>query len=317
MNSVISFAKQVKEESTRAERTIAEKKAVLSAYIRINGYLVLRSGKDGLEMASENAMIAKIIYQYLRDLYDVSPRFAYTRSSGFLKRVMFHVIVDENVDFILNDLEIDILNPRNPKEIIASPEGEIAYLSGAFLAAGSVNDPVSSNYHLEIALSDQNYAKFISRLWNHTVNGQFESKIIKRRSQYVVYIKKGDQVSNFLILIGANDCCLKFENVRIDRDFANIENRRQNLYNANYRKSASTGDRQIEEINSYLQDKGGWGKIDNMKLAILMRMRIDNPDASLAELSVLVSEEMNTEVTKSNINHLFRFLHNYYLAEKK
>ena len=77
------------------------------------------------------------------------------------------------------------------------------YLAGAFLASGSVNSPSTSNYHLEIALNSENYAKWLSKLFGKYKNGDIEPKITFRRDRYVIYFKKSDQIANFLIMIGA------------------------------------------------------------------------------------------------------------------
>lgn len=307
----ISFAQAVKEESTRAPRDDESKRSLLSAFCRINGYLRL-SGEDPiLQLSSESAQIAKTIYQYLHELYGVSARFAYSRSAGFLKRMVYHVRVEKEAEDILNDLGVDFFAPSFPKNLLSTSAGAVAYLTGAFWAAGSVNDPNSSNYHLEIALSDPAYAKIVSREWNKLANHQFSSKVIARRKQSVVYLKRSDQISDFLILLGAKESCLHFENVRVDRDFANIDNRLQNLDTANYGKTAAAAERQKMEIHYFL-DLLGYDRIDNIKLRTLMRLRLEHEDATLGELADLLSKELNTTISKSNINHLFRSLDEEY-----
>ena len=301
----ISFALLAKEEAARALRSDEEKRALLSAFIRINGYLRLTKGEEGMELSSESASIAKAIYQFLHELYGVEPHFAYTRSAGFLKRVVYHVLVGKEAEDILNDLQVDFFAPSFPKSLLSSPGIISSYLCGAFLAAGSVNDPVSSNYHLEIALSDEAYAKALMKEWNKAANHQFNSKIVTRRNHYVVYLKRSDEISDFLILIGAKQACLHFENVRVDRDFANIDNRLRNIDTANYGKTMKAAERQLLEIH-YFEDTLGWEHIDNPKLKALMQLRLAHPDASLDDLRKLLSEELNTSVSKSNVNHLFR-----------
>jgi len=307
----ISFALLAKEEAARSPRSDEEKRALLSAFIRINGYLRLTKGEEGMELQSESASIAKTIYQYLHELYGVEPHFAYTRSAGFLKRVVYHVLVGKEAEDILNDLQVDFFAPAFPKSLLASPSSAAAYLSGAFLAAGSVNDPVSSNYHLEIALADEGYAKALSREWNKAANHQFNSKIVLRRKRYVVYLKRSDEISDFLILIGAKQACLQFENIRVDRDFANIDNRLRNIDTANYGKTTKAAERQILEIH-YFEKSVGFDKIDNPKLKSLLQLRLKNPDASLDDLRRMLSEELNTAISKSNVNHLFRSLDEEY-----
>ena len=305
----ISFAQKVKEESARYPRNDVEKKAFLAAFLWSNGYLGLMDGK--LEVSSEISAIAKTIYQYLHELYGVDVRFSYTRNSSFLKRVVYHVIVDKGGEAIINDLGIDYFFNTFPKEMAGNYSKGAGYMAGAFLASGSVNDPSSTNYHLEIEVGNEAYAKWLSRTWNKSLPAAFESKITKRRNKYVIYIKKSAQISDFMILIGAKEQCLQFENVRIDRDFANVDNRLQNLDTANFGKTMKAAERQIEEIE-YFQSHGGLYAITNLKLRHLMKLRLDHQDSTLDELAELLSEELNTEISKSNVNHLFRALHVMY-----
>ena len=306
----ISFARLVKEESAKAERSVSEKKALLSSFVRINGYLRIRGKQEGLELSSENSAIAKGVYQYLHELYGVDVRFAYTRSAGFLKRMVYHVIVDDEAGKILEDLEVDFFNPEKPKNVISSSEEVAAYLTGAFLAGGSVNNPASRSYHLEICVKDEGFAKFLLKIWSKYQPHPFSCKLSKRRNQFVLYLKRGDEISDFLVLMGAKDQCLAFEDVRISRDFSSIGNRLSNLDTANYGRVILASKRQIEEIN-YLFEKEGKENISNPKLLALMELRVKNPDASLDELSKLLSEELNTEISKSNVNHLLRYVHTH------
>ena len=306
----ISFARLVKEESAKAERSVSEKKALLSSFVRINGYLRIRGKQEGLELSSENSAIAKCVYQYLHELYGVDVRFAYTRSAGFLKRMIYHVIVDDEASKILDDLEVDFFNPERPKNIISSSEDVAAYLTGAFLAGGSVNNPHSRSYHLEISVKDEGFAKFLLKIWSKYQPHPFSCKLSKRRNQYVLYLKRGDEISDFLVLMGAKDQCLVFEDVRISRDFSSIGNRLSNLDTANYGRVVSASKRQIDEIN-YIFKKEGKENISNPKLLACMELRVKNPDASLDELSKLLSSELNTEISKSNINHLLRYVHTH------
>ena len=306
----ISFARLVKEESAKAERSVSEKKALLSSFVRINGYLRIRGKQEGLELSSENSAIAKCVYQYLHELYGVDVRFAYTRSAGFLKRMVYHVIVDDEAGKILEDLEVDFFNPEKPKNVISSSEEVAAYLTGAFLAGGSVNNPASRSYHLEICVKDEGFAKFLLKIWSNYQPHPFSCKLSKRRNQFVLYLKRGDEISDFLVLMGAKDQCLAFEDVRISRDFSSIGNRLSNLDTANYGRVVLASKRQIEEIN-YLFEKEGKENISNPKLLALMELRVKNPDASLDELSKLLSEELNTEISKSNVNHLLRYVHTH------
>lgn len=315
MPKTLSFAGEVKEEIATHQFPDSAIRSLLSSFAKTAGEIHISGGKEELDLSTEKASIAKFLYLTIRGVYGVTPRFAYTKGIGFRKRVKFHCLVPE-ADYILSDLQVDFLSGKLPKDLTSTPDQCAAYLAGAFLAAGSVNDPSSSNYHLEIALSDQTYANWISHLINRVSSHTFTSKVAKRRSQYVVYLKRSDQISDFLVLIGAPDSCLKFENVRVDRDFANIGNRLANLDGANFSKTMEASQKQVQAIE-YFVEHDGWGYFDNPKKKALMELRLEHKDASLDELRELLSERLATAVSKSNVNHLFRNLLEEYESEIK
>ena len=305
MNEHISFAQEVKEEVGKNLRSLKEERAFLSSLARENGAYRLVNGRLSISIHSELASTAKAVYRAMKNLYGLSPRFSYSRSTSLRGKTLFHVLVEERVEEILNDLEIDYFSPRFPNNIIQDKEEVASYLSGSFLAGGSVNDPKRPNYHLELKADSEEYAKWLSSLLNKKAGYPFESKITARRNQYVVYLKKADQVSNFLILIHANKACLHFENIRIDRDFANMDNRMLNLDAANFRKTLESGSRQVERIKEF-DRLYGIDTINKEKLRLLLRLRLKNPEATLNELAEELSLELGEKVSRSNINHLFR-----------
>ena len=156
MKQRVSFAFDVKTEIAGKDIPDAEKRSMLSAFARINGSLRLSSGRQELDLATESAPIAKMLYTHVRALYGVGERFSYSKGIGFSKRTKYHCLIEEP-DMILGDLEVDYFSAKIPHNVVASSEQEAAYLAGAFLACGSVSAPSSSNYHLELALTDQSH----------------------------------------------------------------------------------------------------------------------------------------------------------------
>lgn len=306
----ISFAREVKEEIVKYAWSEPAERSLLSAYIKDNGHLHRADGVESLELVSESAAIIKAMYGYIHSIYGLDPTFAYSKGMGFSKRSRYHLILKDPED-LLSDLEVSFFEGKLPHSLTEDPEQAAAYLAGSFLSSGSVNDPSSSNYHLEISFSQENYAKWWSHLLNKVQGHQFKSKLSKRRNEWIVYIKKSEEISDFLVYIGAPESCLKFENVRVDRDFSNIGNRLANLDMANLSKTLSTGKRQKEEIE-YFASTMGLDNVSNPKLQALMKLRLEHEDASLEELASLLSEELSTTISKSNVNHLFRYLHEEY-----
>jgi DNA-binding protein WhiA len=71
----ISFTKEVKEEITLIKRDdINERKALLSAFIKINGNILVRNGKLYISIKTENKKTARLIYGEIKKLYPVQIR---------------------------------------------------------------------------------------------------------------------------------------------------------------------------------------------------------------------------------------------------
>lgn len=307
-----SFTREVKEELCSNEYPSQDRlRALLAAYIRINGSLVFRDKKSYLSLSSENAKISAFIYKTLNDIYKSDARLIYETKTNLGKNRIYTIEIQEASETILEDLDISFLEGKISKNIVRNDDTISGYLAGAFLASGSVNSPATSNYHLEIALNSENYAKWLSKLFSKYKNSDIEPKIVKRREQFVIYFKKSDQISNFIIMIGAVSSCLEFEDARMNRDLVNSQNRLTNMDTANMKKIYETGLRQVEEIK--LIDKVvGIENIENSKIRLLCSLRLENESASLVDLAILMSEKLGKDITKSNINHLFRSIHEMY-----
>lgn len=312
MNNSQSFTSQVKEELTQNEYPSIERlRALLAAFIRINGSLVIHNRKTVLTLKTENAKIGKFLYTTINDIYNAHAKLTMFLKSNLNKKTVYNIEIDETSETILDDLDVSFLEGKISKNIVKNDDTISGYLAGAFMAAGSVNSPETSNYHLEISLNSENYAKWLSKLFAKYKNSNIEPKIIHRRENYVIYFKKSDQISNFLIMIGAVSSCLEFEDVRANRDLINSANRLTNMDTANMKKVYDTGKRQVEEINT-INNNLGIKNIGNEKAQILCELRLQNEYASLLDLANLMSEKMGKPITKSNINHLFRYIHELY-----
>ena len=153
-----------------------------------------------------------------------------------------------------------------------------------------------------MAVKDEKYAESIIKLINKLK--MFPFKVAKRRNQFIIYLKRSDKISDFLNYINANTACLDFENIRIDRDFANSNNRLMNCDSYNYKKTMEISRKQIgyiKTIDKYL----GIDNLQNVKLKLLCKARLENPEANYNELAEIISEQLDQSVSKSNVNHLF------------
>lgn len=306
--NTISFTQQIKEELVSFSYDEKCTRALLAAFLQINGRLVIQNKQTFLILETENAKIAKFIYLLLQQRYHVMPTFAYRKKMNFDKRTSFNIRIEKDVDIILDDLEIRFYDKKITKSFLKRDEYIRSFLAGAFLATGSCNAPTSAHYHLEISASDEEMIAYLMRLLEKNKEIKFGAKSIARRNQFVMYIKKSDQIANFIAYIGASYSCIQFEEVRVERDFINNSNRLQICANANYQKTTESANRQLEDIAT-IERCLGIKNLKNKKLEILCLLRKENEDASMVELADLLGQELGTTVSKSNINHLFRNLH--------
>lgn len=315
MKNKVTFASLIKEELV-SEVDLSEERlhALLSAYIRINASISYINKKTNIILKTENAKIARFIYSSIKkSKEDVDIRLDFVRKNN-RKKNFYHIIVDD-AEPLLEFLSVSFFEGKIPKDVVYNDETISGYLAGAFLASGSINSPKTSNYHLEITTVSENYAHWLAKLFPKYKKIEMNPRITKRRDRYVIYFKKSDQISNFLIMIGAANCCIEFENQRAYRDFTNNTNRLANLDYANMNRTTEVALRQIEEIK-YIDDVLGIHNFHNPKKELLCYFRLDNESLSLSELADKLSEELGIKVTKSNVNHLFRDLHALYLKLK-
>lgn len=316
MDNKLTFSQIVKEELVNDVDLSKERlEALLSAYIRINAALGFNNKKLQVILKTENAKIAKFIYSSLKGLEgDYQIELKFDKSKNRKKKTYYQIYINEAED-LLEYLHVSFMEGKISKDIVYNDETISGYLAGAFLASGSINSPETSNYHLEITTVSENYAKWLSKLFLKYKKIEMTTKIVKRRDKYVIYFKKGDQISNFLIMIGAANSCMEFENARAYRDYTNNTNRLINLDIANMSKTTEVAKRQIKEIK-YIDDKLGIHNLHNPKKELLCYFRLDNESLSMSDLADKLSEELGIIITKSNVNHMFRDLHNLYLHLK-
>ena len=113
----------------------------------------------------------------------------------------------EKKDIIVSDINNTLANINE-----ASKEEKVAFLKGIFLSCGSVNDPKKNKYHLEFFTKEKSKATLINKLL-HDLN--LNSKILKRDSRYIIYIKESEKIGDFLRIINAVNALLYYENIRI------------------------------------------------------------------------------------------------------
>lgn len=298
----MSFASETKKELTTIEIKDCCSKSELSSLIRMNGSLSIANRQFIVDVVTENAAIARRIYVLIKRVYDVDVELLVRKKMRLKKNNVYIVRIKEEAKHILNDLYITgegfTFTNEIAKELIAKKCCKRSYLRGAFLAGGSVNNPETSSYHLEIFSLYKEHTEEICRLMNEF---GLNAKTLERRKGYITYLKEAEKITEFLNVVGAHSALLRFEDIRIVRDMRNSVNRLVNCETANLNKTISAAFRQIENIR-YIQKSVGLDILPP-KLREIAELRVAYEDVTLKELGEMVS---SGAISKSGINHRLR-----------
>ena len=172
-----------------------------------------------------------------------------------------------------------------------------AFLRGLFLSCGTMNDP-QKPVHLEFSVPEACRA---------TVAAFFEAigypaRQMARKNRIGFYFKQSATVEDLMALMGAHRVIFDVINTRIEREIRNHENRATNCETRNLARMVSASAKQVEAIEHLVET----GKLNNLseELRETARLRLENPDSSLDELTLL----HNPPITKSGLNHRLRRL---------
>lgn len=297
----MSYTTSIKNEIAFLEKFKSETIAELSGFIRNNGYI----DDNKLFLTTENKKIMENIVSTIKKIYEIKVEVETKRNLNFSKNDLYLIIINERIDFILKDLGFynnDLEYLDTPPEYIVGANEEIrSYLRGVFLSQGSINDPKTSRYHMEILIDKPKEAIFVQKLLNIF---DLNAKILNRDKGYMIYIKEAEKISDFIKIIGATKAVLYFEDIRIYHDKKNRTNRLNNCEQANIDKVVNAAIVQLKNIKE-LEDNLALELLDDKtKEALYYRKKY--PEASLKELSEIISVETGNKITKSGLNHRFR-----------
>ncbi|WP_322907206.1 DNA-binding protein WhiA [Paenibacillus campi] len=305
----MSFAAQTKKELTMIEANDCCEQAELSALIRMNGSVQVSNKKVILDISTENAAIARRIYSLIKKHFAVHTELLVRKKMRLKKNNVYIVRIPAGVQEILSQLKIVsagfMFTAGINKDMVSKTCCKRAYLRGAFMAGGSVNNPEGSSYHLEIASMYEQQCQALVDLANEF---DLNARCIERKKGFILYIKEGEKIIEFLSIIGAHQALFKFEDVRIMRDMRNSVNRIVNCETANLNKTIGAAVRQIDNIR-LIQRYLGLEQLPD-KLREVAEIRLAHPDMNLKE----VGEMLKGGVSKSGVNHRLRKIDE--LAEK-
>lgn len=294
----MSFSQEIKTEI--ANTKINKEKEYI--YYEVLGYIMsnIKSFDDQMHFVNENK---DVILRYIYILKNILGLVVVEDSSISKKKT-------DNTQYMLDIVKIEeyknvIGKLQKLSTNVQTKEESISFLRGVFLASGYVLNPEDS-YHLEFVVNGQDTANYIK---NAILNLGLKCNILVRKKKYVVYIKEGDNISELLILLGANVGVLKFEEKRIEKEMNNNMNRTINCETGNLSKTMHASKQQLEDIE-YLKNHNIFDLLPD-KLKEACNLRIENPDYSLID----IANELG--ISKSGVNNRFAKVHKIVMEEGK
>lgn len=259
-----SFSFEVKNELTKKN---LNKKQSLSF---VNGIIFssLKENSDLIEILFKN----DIIFNSLKEIVKTSEK-----------------------DFIFKNKKLIFKKENISKLIISDPQH---FFAGAFVAHGSISSLKSSSYHLEIKIKSENIAKImLDKLNKHDLS--FTN--FKKKDYSILYIKKNEQISDFLKAIGSQDGFFKFFDAIINRDHKNQITRISNLDIYNQSKLVDSHALFVDNYN-FIIDNKLLAKFKKNEL-IFYKFKIYNPYLPLSQIAEELQKNYNITKTKSGLNH--------------
>ena len=297
----MSFTADVKFQICQEELDDSDSKVQLCALFLMKGSVHINWQGMYLSFQSENAAISKHVFKLFKSMYDVNPRLSILKKMQLKKNNIYRIQIYEKAQEILEDLQIMTdtgLHSCPPSNMIRSEKKARAFLQGCFLGSGSINDPKTTNYHLEMSTSDEHFANLIVKAMEKFY---IPAKITIRKNNYVVYIKAGEKIEDFLRLCNASKALMDFVETRSLRDFYNSMSRLDNCTLANEVKTIKAGKKQLEYIEALEKNKT---KVKvSEKIQRVMEIRKKYPEASLNELCDECYLEYGEVISKSGMKH--------------
>ena len=281
----MSFTSNIKNEISSIQYGESENFAELSAILNIGGKIF----DDKFEIYTENISVARRIYTLIKETYHVDIEMDNSGVNSLRKNKLVLLTVHEKVNLILSDLSIVLDDKRlyvPHNYLVDELKDKQAYLRDVFMICGSINDPKTSRYHAEFVISSEETAKFVNSLLNEM---HFNSKVIKRDKNYMVYIKESEKISDFIKMLNATNSLFYYEDIRIYRDHKNMTNRLNNCEQANVDKIIASSNEQLELIKK-LRETRDFDLLDE-RIKDICIYKEKYPESSMAELAEIIRSE--------------------------
>jgi DNA-binding protein WhiA len=255
---------------------------------------------DGIRIITESREFAQLLPKLFKKAFGLTfDTLPDPESPG---KLSFFITAPEKITAIMDAYGFDpedTLSLHINLPVVEEDCCKASFFKGAFLAGGSVTDPVKG-YHLELTTTHHSVARE-AYTFMYEVLG-FYPKTALRSGAQVLYLKNSELISDFLTFLGAPICAMGIIETRLEKDLNNKVNRRCNCDEANTSKVVEAAQEQLSAIR--LLKKKGMLTALPPKYRQAAQARLDNPEASLTELAGM----MEPPITKPAMNNRLKRL---------
>jgi cell division protein WhiA len=286
-----SFASEIRRQL--AARTAQPRGAGLKA--ELTGLVDAAGSVDeaGVTVRTTSAAVARSLVRLWRSEFGLEPRLSPPEATTGAFGRRRHAVRVEGNRAVQAAEELRAERERAARSAAREGAGSagIAYLRGAFQGAGSVTGPgYRRGHHMEFVHASEEFVRRVAAL------SPAPLRVTRRRGRWVAYTKSAEGVTTILARMGLDEAVLEYEARAVVGEAKANANRVTNFDAANAGRTAVAAARQQEALES----------LDPAKLPPALRemleLRLENPDASLAELARLGG------LSKSAANHRLRRL---------
>ena len=283
----MSFCTDVKNELLSVKPSICCKSAYIYGFMLFGRAFSIK--KISLQTGNEN--VAKGYAEGMFSVYKVKPEI----TVGGNLRPTYKAEVTSEADRlkILASMDFGITETDINKELFLRDCCVLAFIKGAFLACGNINDP-EKEYRAEFNIKNELLAdEFSALLEEQGIN----MKKTLRKSGVQLYTKDSTMIEEMLTLMGAGKVALDIMDTKIMKSVKNKINRARNCDNANISKTVEASIKQRTAIE-FLEKADRLYSLPGELLEAAI-LRKENPEATLKELCKISV----TPLTVSGLNH--------------
>ena len=255
---------------------------------------------DGIRIITESREFSQVLPKLFKRAFGLA--FDVVPEGSLPGKMIFQITDREKIHQIMAVYGFDTHNTLSLHINLPVVEDDCckaAFLKGAFLAGGSVTDPIKG-YHIEFATTHSSVARECNSLIQEVI--MVQPKIAVRGGGHILYFKQSDLISDCLTYLGAPVAAMGIIEAKLEKELNNKVNRRCNCDDANTSKVVEAAQEQLSAIR-ILKGNGMFQRLP-AKLQQAASAREENPEASLTELAAM----MEPPISKPAMSHRLKKL---------